>query len=56
MVGDTDLTYKLHKNNRIGRSVGDEFSARYVEFQVSARHVSKDVQKAIEYMNHRAKI
>lgn len=56
LVGDTNLTYQLHNNNWIGSGVNDEFSTRYVEFQVSSRHVNKDVQKAVEYMNHRMKI
>lgn len=56
VAGGTNLNYKLQKKNRIRGGVHDEFSARYVEFQVLEGHVNLDVQEAVGYTNHRAEI
>lgn len=34
VAGDTNLNYKLHKNNKNWDGINDEFDARYVEFQL----------------------
>lgn len=40
MASDTNLSYKLHKKNRIEGGVNDEFSARSADFQVPVGHTS----------------